>query len=499
MAEGLSHGSVPSPPDFTEDAGIRARAMAALYAAGASIGVVSLVLPHSARADDAALWSNTALAYVGALLIWTLGSRIPDWGFHAGLAAGSLLITRAVLESNDPVSFYTVWYIWVGLYAFCFFTRAAAAFHVALAMGLYAITLIAHPAPSGLARWLTTATTLVVAGGFIRTLVRRARRQAMSAEEHAAGMATIADVAHGLARVSDSASARVAVCIAAARLTQAETAALWEPSANGATLDLTGFSGPRPAQSSLPFVAAPAGAVRAFATGEVIAGTADEGVPEFGGRPRPPRACLWQPVKRDNVPIAVLAIYWHHSGALENPATLTTADLLAAEVAVTLERAELMVRLESMARTDDLTGLPNRRAWDEELPREVLRARRERAPLCVAMVDLDHFKEYNDEHGHQAGDRLLKEAAAAWGVELRGTDFMARYGGEEFALSLPQCTPEEALSVVERLRAATPEGETCSAGVACWDGHESAAALLGRADAALYEAKRQGRNLSIVV
>ena len=168
-------------------------------------------------------------------------------------------------------------------------------------------------------------------------------------------------------------------------------------------------------------------------------------------------------------------------------------------MAVTLERVELMIRLESMARTDDLTGLPNRRAWDEELPREVLRARREKASLCVAMVDLDHFKEYNDERGHQAGDRLLKQAAAAWTLELRGTDFLARYGGEEFALALPQCTPEEAKVVVERLRAATPQGETCSAGIASWDAVESAPALLGRADAALYEAKRRGRNLSITV
>jgi diguanylate cyclase (GGDEF)-like protein len=115
------------------------------------------------------------------------------------------------------------------------------------------------------------------------------------------------------------------------------------------------------------------------------------------------------------------------------------------------------------------------------------------------MIDLDHFKEFNDERGHQAGDRFLKQAAAAWGVELRGTDFLSRYGGEEFALALPNCTPEEAIEVAERLRAATPEGETCSIGIASWDGQESAPALLGRADAALYEAKGRGRNLSVIV
>jgi diguanylate cyclase (GGDEF)-like protein len=114
------------------------------------------------------------------------------------------------------------------------------------------------------------------------------------------------------------------------------------------------------------------------------------------------------------------------------------------------------------------------------------------------MIDLDHFKEFNDERGHQAGDRFLKQAAAAWGVELRGTDFLARYGGEEFALALPGCTPEVAIEVAERMRVATPENETCSIGIASWDGVEEVSSLVGRADAALYEAKHRGRNLSVI-
>jgi len=88
--------------------------------------------------------------------------------------------------------------------------------------------------------------------------------------------------------------------------------------------------------------------------------------------------------------------------------------LLAAESTVAIERAELLTRLERAARTDDLTGLPNRRAWDEYLTRELAHAKRLGTPLCVAILDLDHFKEYNDRHGHQAGDRFLKQAAAAW-------------------------------------------------------------------------------------
>jgi diguanylate cyclase (GGDEF)-like protein len=110
------------------------------------------------------------------------------------------------------------------------------------------------------------------------------------------------------------------------------------------------------------------------------------------------------------------------------------------------------------------------------------------------MLDLDHFKDYNDERGHQAGDRLLKQSAAAWATELRASDTLARYGGEEFTVALPGCTITNAKALVERLREVMPGGQTVSAGVACWNGRESAEELVGRADAALYQAKRNGRD-----
>jgi diguanylate cyclase (GGDEF)-like protein len=146
-----------------------------------------------------------------------------------------------------------------------------------------------------------------------------------------------------------------------------------------------------------------------------------------------------------------------------------------------------------LARTDSLTGVPNRRAWDEELPRELARAARSGQPVCVAMLDLDHFKQYNDRRGHQAGDRFLKEAAAAWQAVVRKTDLVARYGGEEFAVLLPDCGLEDAMEIAGRLRTAQPEG-TCSLGVAQWDGREDVAALVARADRALYAAKDAGRD-----
>ncbi len=178
-------------------------------------------------------------------------------------------------------------------------------------------------------------------------------------------------------------------------------------------------------------------------------------------------------------------------------AAMVTA-LVTARRKLETEREALLAETLELARTDPLTGLANRRTWLEELDRELLRARRE-GPLCVAMLDLDHFKEFNDEHGHVAGDALLQKLAVVWAGAVRPTDTLARYGGEEFALLLPACEIESAAEVVERLRTSVPDGEHCSAGLACWDGDESPLELIARADARLYTAKNHGRDRLVAV
>ena len=155
--------------------------------------------------------------------------------------------------------------------------------------------------------------------------------------------------------------------------------------------------------------------------------------------------------------------------------------------------------LDVLARRDPLTGIANRRAWDEELPRLLERAAAEELPLCVAILDLDHFKRYNDTQGHLRGDGLLVDAAETWGAQLRAGDLLARYGGEEFGLVLPGCSLADALRLLERLRAVTPGGQTCSIGVVQWNRVESALAVVKRADAALYAAKKAGRNRLVTV
>jgi diguanylate cyclase (GGDEF)-like protein len=153
---------------------------------------------------------------------------------------------------------------------------------------------------------------------------------------------------------------------------------------------------------------------------------------------------------------------------------------------------ELLDRLGQLARTDSLTGLPNRRAWHELLVRESALSRRSGQPLSVAVLDLDRFKQYNDEHGHLAGDRLLVAATASWRTALRDTDVLARWGGDEFVLLLPNCSGEQTEALLGRMQAAWPSAPF-SAGVAESDGHELPEPLLGAADAALYRAKRHRR------
>ena len=147
-----------------------------------------------------------------------------------------------------------------------------------------------------------------------------------------------------------------------------------------------------------------------------------------------------------------------------------------------------------LARTDSLTGLFNRRTMEEELARELERAARDNRPVTVLLIDVDNLKEVNDTLGHSAGDRLLKACGAAWHERLRSADLLARYGGDEFAVILPDCSMDHALVVGERLRGATPNETTSSIGVAQWDGVESSDQMLRRADDAMYQAKRAGRN-----
>jgi len=183
---------------------------------------------------------------------------------------------------------------------------------------------------------------------------------------------------------------------------------------------------------------------------------------------------------------------------------------LAAALAETLGPALAAIRDRERLRTlvvrDPLTGLANRRALEEELPRQVARAAARQTPLAVAMIDLDRFRDFNERHGHPAGDIMLR----SFGILLQGfrreDDIACRYGGEEFLLLVPATTAAEAAARLEGLRAAVAEAVilhegrrlepvTASIGVAEFPGHGAdGGAVVAAADEALYRAKRSGRN-----
>jgi diguanylate cyclase (GGDEF)-like protein len=147
--------------------------------------------------------------------------------------------------------------------------------------------------------------------------------------------------------------------------------------------------------------------------------------------------------------------------------------------------------LRKSAREDHLTGLANRRHWEERLDEELERARRSQAPLSVLVADLDGFKEVNDTLGHHGGDNLLRDVAARWSTIVRASsDLLARLGGDEFALLLPGTDERGSHGLARRLAEALPGGIRASFGTATWDRAESASELVRRADLALYRAKR---------
>ncbi len=351
---------------------------------------------------------------------------------------------------------------------------------------------------------VTTTTTHGPNGLRIHAFARdiSGRRQAEhAATRHSADLSRLLSVASELGRDGADMDGRTAICIAAQELADADMALFFELDATREVLIGTGRSGQGPDVGEVVLSG------RASMTATVFGSGRSEFVPDLTADPRIDQtvvvrlgatSALFQPIVADGRPLGVLVVYWV-ARLDELPERIAAiVALFAAQAAAAIERGDLLARLEALTRTDALTGAANRRSLEETMVRELASAERHGRPVSVIMLDLDHFKAFNDSHGHQAGDRLLMAVTTAWRAELRPSDTLARYGGEEFLVVLPDCDLPTTLRVATRLRAAIPSAQTASAGIAAWDGTESSSELIGRADAALYAAKNAGRDRAVV-
>jgi diguanylate cyclase (GGDEF)-like protein/PAS domain S-box-containing protein len=432
-----------------------ARAVGTLLVAGAGLVFLSLVLPHPSGADTAALIATAVAMAAAGLLCWFLPRRIPIAVVHLILIATAAATGLLIWKSGIAVGQYGSIFVWATLVAAYYFPRGAAIAHLAWLLGVYAVALAVVESTGGyspLTRWVFTAVSLSVVMGLTSAIVARRTKADLRARR-------FFDLSHDMLCTVDLEGYFVEL--------------------NSAWGDCLGYS---------------AAELRAAPSVELVH-------PDDRKRSEAEAAGLFEGVDTVGFESRYLAkdgswhwLRWSSTLASDESLIYARATDVTPLKRVESERENLLTEVAVLARSDALTGLPNRRGLDEQLPREMARVRRAESDLCLAIVDIDHFKAYNDANGHLAGDAILRECAVAWDGVLRGADTIVRFGGEEFLVVLPDCPLEQAAETVERLREATPGGLTCSAGLASWDYAETTDDLVDRADSALYRAKAAGRN-----
>jgi len=205
------------------------------------------------------------------------------------------------------------------------------------------------------------------------------------------------------------------------------------------------------------------------------------------------------PLKAMNETVGVLFLYTAPHLPLE-PNKLQLLEALGTQLGIMIKNAQLYETTKNLSLHDPLTGLANRRFLEVRLRQELHAARRYQRGFAILLFDIDHFKQYNDTHGHEAGDRLLTKVAKVITSVIRDTDFAARYGGEEFLVILGDDSCDHVCQVADRLRrtVADTTAVTISIGVSTYQPDTSTEELIRCADQALYHAKDQGRNRAFV-
>jgi diguanylate cyclase (GGDEF)-like protein/PAS domain S-box-containing protein len=435
--------------------GSEARALGGLMVAAAGLVGLSLALPHPEVADLRDLILVAVAMLAGGLLCFGFARRLRGWAIHAILAGVVALTGLLIYESGVAAGQYGAIFVWAMLIASYFFPRRLALAHLSWLLAVYALVLAVVGSTAGYSvftRWIFTAVSLSVVTILTSEIVVRRTRADRRAR-------SFFDLSHDM------------LCTANTDGYFVELNSAWQRSLGYSDEELR----------AKPFI--------------------DLVHPDDRKRTEAETAGLFDGTETVGFENRYLAkdgswhwLRWSSTLAADESLIYARATDVTELKRIESEREDLLIEVKVLASSDALTGLPNRRTLDEQLPREMARAHRSSGPLCLAILDIDHFKAYNDAHGHLAGDGMLRDCAEAWDSELRGEDTIVRYGGEEFLILLPGASLDQAAGTVERLRAVTPDGQTCSAGLACWDFIESAEDLLERADVALYAAKDAGRD-----
>jgi diguanylate cyclase (GGDEF)-like protein/PAS domain S-box-containing protein len=423
--------------------------------AASGLVALSLALPHPEVADLRNLILIASTMFLCGVLCLAFARRMPRWAAHPLLAGVVALTGLLIYESGVAAGQYGAIFVWAMLVAAYFFPRRVAIAHLAWLLAVYALILAEVESTAGysvLTRWAFTAVSLSVVTTLTSEIVARRAHADLRARK-------FFDLSQDM------------LCTANMDGYFVELNAAWERCLGYGDQELR----------TKPFI-------------ELVH-------PDDRQRTEAEAAALFDGAETVGFENRYLAkdgswhwLRWSSSLAADESLIYARATDVTELKQIEAEREDLLFEVKMLAGSDALTGLPNRRTFDEQLPREMARARRRQKPLCLAIVDIDRFKSYNDSHGHLAGDVVLRNCAEAWDAALRGEDTLVRFGGEEFLLLLPDCSLEQAAGIVERLRAVTPDEQTCSAGLACWDFAERAEDLLERADTALYEAKDSGRD-----
>lgn len=358
-------------------------------------------------------------------------------------------------------------------------SRAEVAFTVLVAVLVVVVPIVAVGEPEYPdSEWRRAAVIAIVAtvAGWLVQRTTAAHREAE------ADLAAVADVARRIRREDDP---RTAVCRAGSEVAGASVAMFAEPDGQGNLVLTASLGSDVGVGTTVALDDEPSGAAVAYSTGRRVF------VSDVAERPALGRgfvgqaqvaSALWEPVAAGARLFGVLIVGWERRISRPSDRAVRLIHLLADEVGSALEREDLRGAIRQTARTDPLTGVLNERAWLDEVPREIARARRASTPLCVALLDVD---------GRPEG-LALKELVAGWTAALRPGDRLARVDESQFAIVLPGCAATDACRVFDRVRAVRPRGVQVAVGLTEWNGSEPPDRLIGRAGDALAAARRAG-------